>query len=295
MTLREALVVFSQGWKDDLSASWQAALADVDPDANAVEPSLQFSPEKPIFPGRKGRILVGAPSHSHVFRALDGIGPSDVRAVVIGQDPYPNIEWATGRSFEQGNLVTWPTAPKLLSDSLERIIPSAMEARTGNNAYTQATSEGSVWPKIVTDLSAGTLDLQPPMTLFDDWQSQGVMFLNAGLTLTHFKRGGSPEQLQGHIPFWRSVVREILRTVVTRPTGQVVFLLWGKVARDMVNAAGIEQAAKDAGTWQTRVRFVTHDHPAAALAGLPLFFKPPNPFSTANQALEQMGAEPIHW
>lgn len=295
MTLRDALVEFSLGWRNDLGPAWQGVLSAVEPDADAVDPTLDHGPSEPIFPGRKGHLLPSAPRGSHVFHALDSIAPAQVKAIVVGQDPYPRISWATGRSFEQGNIDLWPAQPSLVSDSLERIIPSAMEARTGNADYTDVDQGSTAWSRIAADLAGGTLDLQPPAALFDYWQGQGVLFLNSGLTLSRFKKGGSPHQLRGHIPFWRPIVREILRSVAIRPDGHVVFLLWGKIARDLVQETGIQQVSEQAGTWQTQVRFVSHAHPAASDGRGPSFFLPPNPFVEANQALAAMGARAIAW
>lgn len=293
--LRQALEEMLDGWKEDLSPAWRTALADVDPDFAAVDPDLQHESWEPIFPTRKGNVIPGAPRKAHIFRALDGTGPADVRAIVIGQDPYPNVSWATGRAFEQGDLEEWLPNPALVSDSLERIIPAVAVARTGNPEYTGLVNASQSWARVVADLASGTLSLQPPGKLFDHWQKQGVLFLNAGLTLSRFKKGGSDHQLRGHIPLWRPVVQGILRVIATRSSGHVVFLLWGKVARDFFDESGIEQAAKDAGTWQTRVRTVTQAHPAAANDDGPLFFREPNTFLDANRALREMGGERIEW
>ena len=39
------------------------------------------------------------PESSHIFRALELTPPADVRAVIIGQDPYPNPKHAEGLCF----------------------------------------------------------------------------------------------------------------------------------------------------------------------------------------------------
>lgn len=295
ISLRQALEEMLDGWKSDLSPAWRAALEGVEPDFGAVDPILQHESWEPIFPTRKGKKIPGAPSRAHIFRALDGTGPADVRAVVIGQDPYPNVSWATGRAFEQGDLEDWLPNPALVSDSLERIIPAVAEARTGNFDYTDLTNASRAWARVVADLASGALTLQSPPRLFDHWQQQGVLFLNAGLTLSRFERGGSAHQLKGHIPLWRPVVQAILRVIAARPSGHVVFLLWGSVARTFFQESGIEQAARDAGTWQTRVRTVQQAHPAASNDDGPLFFREPNTFLDANRALREMGAGEVEW
>src|SRR5688500_12945984 len=102
MSLRDALRLFLQDWRHDLSPEWREILSATDPDFDGVAPHLKFDPAEPIYPGRRGRPVPGAPAGAHTFRALDGLPPRDVRAVIVGQDPYPRIAQATGRSFEQG-------------------------------------------------------------------------------------------------------------------------------------------------------------------------------------------------
>jgi len=291
MKLREALRQFLFDWQDDLSPGWQGVLSGVEPDFEAVDQSLTFDDEHPIFPGRKGHLLPSAPANSHVFHALDGIHPSEVCAVVIGQDPYPKISQATGRSFEQGDLEDWPANQKVIADSLQRIVQVLLVERTGNEAYGGADTN---WKRVTADLASGTLTLEKPQALFDRLQSRGVIFLNAGLTITRFKSGGAPEQKFGHIPLWQPVIHTILRHLATRDHGSVVFLLWGAFARDVFEKGKIQQAAEHAGAWGVRATAVVHPHPNAQPQGKP-FYAPPNPFAEANRKLQQMRGTTIQW
>jgi uracil-DNA glycosylase len=292
MPLREALEEVSRGWKDDLGAEWREALRDVEPDLDAVDPALQHEAWEPIFPTRRGKLIPGAPPHAHVFRALDGLRPADVRAIVVGQDPYPNLAWATGRAFEQGGLADYPEDPRAISGSLRSIIQVLAAFRTGRADY---LDRARGWSTLVRDLRGGALELPAPGRLFDAWQRKGVLFLNAGLTLSRYERGGAPHQSAGHIPFWRPVVQAILRHVAARATGSAVFLLWGSVARQAFRDGGVEAAARGAGSWKTRVDAVQHSHPTALTSGAPSFFRDPNPFADANAALRRLGGKPVDW
>jgi uracil-DNA glycosylase len=291
MKLREALHQFLSDWQDDLVTEWRDVLSGVGPDFNAVDQALTFDDEHPIFPGRKGHLLPGAPANSHVFHALDGISPSDVRAVIIGQDPYPKISQATGRSFEQGDLEDWPANQKVIADSLQRIVQVLLVERVGNEAYGGADAS---WARVTADLASGELILEKPHALFDRLQSRGVIFLNAGLTITRFKPGGAPEQKFGHIPLWQPVIHAILRHLATRNQGSVVFLLWGAFARNVFERGEVQQAAQQAHTWGVRATVVEHAHPNAQPQGKP-FYAPPNPFTEANRKLRQMGGTTIQW
>lgn len=138
-----------------------------------------------------------------------------------------------------------------------------------------------------------------PNALFDGWRDQGLLLLNTGLTISRFGMQGSPEaayQFSGHLPLWKPVVARMLTAIAARSTGHVVFLLWGKPARDRFAETGARAKAEAAGTWGTRVRMVTKPHPAAGNPGAPPpFLDAPNIFSEVNAALVAMGGEPIVW
>jgi uracil-DNA glycosylase len=295
MTLRQALEETLAGWKEDILPQWQAVLAGTEPAFQDVDDRLQHEPWEPIFPTRRGKTIPGAPPDAHIFRALDGISPEQVRAVVIGQDPYPNVSWATGRAFEQGDLLIWPEnggfgRNRLVSASLENILRVWAVAKTGDRRFVE-NPKG--WQEVVREAEA--LKLPSPRKLFDSWQKQGVLFLNAGLTLSRYESGGAEHQIKGHIPLWRPVIGALLTHLATRPEGHVVFMLWGRPAENVFVESGAKAAAETAGTWETRVRTVRHTHPVARVNNWPSFFRDPNPLLDTNAALLQMGEEPINW
>lgn len=293
ITLKSALSETLRDWKSDLDPAWREALRDVEPDFDAVDEGLSHEPWEPIFPSRKGDFIPGAPDGAHIFRALDGLPPERVRAVIIGQDPYPNVSWATGRAFEQGALDSWPEDAGMVSGSLRNIALALAAFRSGGDEYTRPAGG---WQALTRDLKSGRLELHPPRRLFDHWQRQGVLCLNAGLTLSRYVRGGAPHQLNGHIPLWRPVVLAVLQAVAARDAGRVVFMLWGRVARDFFTNGGVESAAREAGTWGERVGMARHSHPTALSDGRPAFFNDPNPFADANRVLVQdLGADPVRW
>ena len=173
MNLRNALQTYLEDWKSDLSAPWRKVFEGVDLDFNNVRADLELHDGEFIFPARRARPIEGAPPRAHVFRAFDGIHPRDVRAVVIGQDPYPNFTWATGRAFEQGNLREWTSNARLVADSLARIVQVLVAARTNNPAYAAADS---AWKQLVADNDAGVISLEPPPQLFNNLQKKAFFF-----------------------------------------------------------------------------------------------------------------------
>nr|WP_180204870.1 hypothetical protein [Pseudomonas sp. SbOxS1]NYU04870.1 hypothetical protein [Pseudomonas sp. SbOxS1] len=285
MLLRDALVLFSTDWQLDLPSPWRSVLGSVEPAAADVAPSLSFGPE-PVYPARRASPLPDARADAHVFRAFDGLAPENVRCVLVGQDPYPRIARATGRSFEQGDLQTWPTKSNEIAPSLRCLVQKLAQSRTGKSAY--VTQDG--WSTVVADAMSGALPLESPQALFDRWQQNGVLCLNAGLTLTRYLQGGAPEQVLGHIPFWAPVVGGVLRHLAARQDRPVVYLLLGGYAQTLAQRIGIRQTAEAAGRWGVEVDEVRLLHPAAQgfLAG-------PNPFDEVNTKLVALGETAINW
>jgi len=286
--LRTEMKKFLADWQDDVNASWRSVLDGVEPALSAIDNKLTLEEKETIFPGRKGSPAAGARADSHVFRALDGVRPRDVTAVVLGQDPYPMASRATGRSFEQGDLPAWSPDRKKVAESLRRILQIVANFRSGEARYHDGDA---AWSGVVEDIDAKKLDFGVPRAFFDNWQQQGVLCLNAGLTLSRFK----PDVQQAHFALWRPVVQRILTSLATRKKGSVVFLLWGGVAQKTFNELGILDAADAAGT-RNRVGVVKHVHPAAEdKTGKPRFFGAPNTFTAANENLATIGGTAIKW
>lgn len=281
-SLREALRSFLQGWRDDLPAKWRQALAGAEPAFDQVRADLLLRDNEVVYPGRRGALVTGAPEGAHIFKSLDRLGPADVKAVVIGQDPYPRVGRATGRAFEQGDLSAWSGVGNLVTTSMKRLLQVASHQRTGDAGYLAASG----WDQVQRDLVSGGLSFKRPRDQFDEWEDAGVLWLNAGLTLSHYEQGGAPEQKFGHIPLWQPIVRQIIKHLVQRPNGHVVFLTWGSFARDVLSGAGVTSEPG----WGVTAGAAEYPHPATEG-----FLAPPNPLAKANAVLSRLGGKPINW
>lgn len=131
------------------------------------------------------------PPAGEVFRALELTPLDSVRAVIIGQDPYPGQGEAHGLAFSfLGN-------PDRLPASLRRI---RKELRC--DVGVQAPPSGSLEP----------------------WAREGVLLLNTILTVQRDIAGS-------HRRFgWQAITDAVLSAVARKPD-PVVFLLWGKAAQ----------------------------------------------------------------
>ncbi len=287
-TLRSTMKSFLQDWQQDVAPAWRSLLSGVEPDFEAIDPTLQTTADDVVFPGRKGAPVGGARADSHVFRALDGLTPQRVRAVVVGQDPYPEAPMATGRAFDQGDLETW-SGPNI-APSLRRVLQETAHFRNRDAAYRRAGG----WQRARRDVENGDPDVPAPEALFNSWQHQGVLLLNTGLTLTRFEYGGHPHQMRGHIPMWAPVVAELCLRLAQREDTPVVFLAWGGKAREFLARTGIlrskDRPIRITSGLASSTAVVERAHPVDYR-----FFGRKNLFEETNEKLEGFGVEAIAW
>lgn len=279
--LRKAMRSFLENWRNDITPAWRGVLEGVEPAFDQVRDDLVLRDGETIFPGRRGSPLDDAPAGAHLFKALDRLHPDSVKAMVIGQDPYPRVSRATGRAFDQGDLSGWAGAGNVVTTSMKRLLQAVAHYRTADIGYVEAGG----WQKVQKDLEAGTLNFLAPSAQFAAWEDAGVLWLNAGLTLSHYEQGGAPEQKFGHIPLWRPIVNQIIRHLARRAGQPVVFLTWGGFARDVLTSSGV----KNEPTWGVSASVANNDHPATEA------FFDPNPLADANRVLSELGGLPIPW
>jgi uracil-DNA glycosylase len=132
------------------------------------------------------------PSRELVFRAFEATPLADVRAVILGQDPYPTEGQACGLAF---------SLPFLLAPGVGR--PRSLG-------------------RILKELERERFKARARATL-DPWTgSNGVLLLNATLT---FEKGGLD-----YAEKWSGFTTAVIQTLVERPE-PIAFLLWGKRAQ----------------------------------------------------------------
>lgn len=132
------------------------------------------------------------PAGDLVFAALHATTFESVRAVILGQDPYPNPTHAAGMAF---------SVPRELPPPLPR---SLLRIRT------ELQTDGG-W----TVPDHGSLEA---------WADKGILLLNTTLTF----RKGAPGT---HHRAWAPLTDAILAAVASKGE-PVAFLLWGRHAQD---------------------------------------------------------------
>lgn len=278
--LKSAMAEMLTGWQDDLPPVWRHALGPIELGFAQMDDTLDLEPWEPIFPVRRGRHFPGMPKGAHMLRAYDDIAPDAVRCVILGQDPYPEPGFATGRAFEAGNLACWHEMDKMFSKSIRACMQQIYAARTGNPDFARSFDD---WPTVrsaITDISG---HFEAPAAIADRWVSEGVLLLNNALTLSRFQVGVDPHQSAGHLPLWQPLMLRTLETLVERDR-PLVILAFGDSAAQTLDRAGLGQSTG-------MVQIERRAHPAFAEK----LFAEPNPFVSANLFLAEQGLAPIKW
>ena len=181
------------------------------------------------------------PKSGEVLSAFDNCPFHSVRVVILGQDPYHGPGQAHGLSFSVPPGIAPPPSLQNIFKELERDL-------------------GLPTPS--------TGDLRP-------WASQGVLLLNATLTVRAEQPGS--HQGRGWEPFTDTVIQQLSDKRVG-----LVFMLWGKHAQ-----------AKARFIDQTRHHILNAPHPSPLSAHRG--FIGCGHFSLANALLQQQGDPPIDW
>lgn len=181
------------------------------------------------------------PPAGRIFAAFDACPFDDVRVVILGQDPYHGYGQANGLSFS--------------------VNPGVEIPRSLQNIYKELETDLGVTPPPSGDLSR--------------WTRQGVLLLNATLTV----RAACAGSHQGH--GWEEFTDAAVRALAERREG-LVFILWGAYAQRK-------------GAFINRMRHcvIESPHPSPLSASRGFFGS--RPFSRANAYLTSIGKQPIIW
>jgi uracil-DNA glycosylase len=169
----------------------------------------------------------------------------------------------------------------MFSSSVRAFIQQIVAARSGEPRYARSFAD---WPRTLAAIETGTVAFEPASQLAQRWVDDGVLLLNASLTLSRFRVDGDPHQARGHWPLWRPLMIAALRALVSGGA-PLVLIGFGDVAAETLRAAGVGEGERASSAC------ILRDHPARADDLLAL----ENPFVVCNRRLEAMGAEPIAW
>ena len=180
------------------------------------------------------------PPKDQIFRAFELTPFENIKVVIIGQDPYHNDFQANGLCFSVSENVKAPPSLK--------------------NIFTELNND---------------LGIERTKTELNDWAEQGVLLLNATLSV----RAHSPNSHKdlGWEKFTDFVIKEI-----SENRENIVFVLWGAFAqkKEELIAYSKHFILKSA-----------HPSPFSVYRG----FYGSKPFSKINEYLESKNLKPISW
>ena len=180
------------------------------------------------------------PPTKQIFRALELTEFDDIKVVIIGQDPYHNDGQANGLCFSVSEDVKTPPSLK--------------------NIFTELKDD---------------LGIDRKNNDLEDWAKQGVLLLNATLTVqahepnSHNKLG------------WETFTDYIIKQISDQKDN-VVFVLWGAFAQKKASLID-----------ETRHFIIQSAHPSpfSVYRG----FYGSKPFSKINNYLTEKGEDPVVW
>lgn len=181
------------------------------------------------------------PPAKEIFRAFELCSFEETRVVILGQDPYHGPGQANGLCFSVRDNV--PTPPSLVN----------------------------IFTEIHNDLGIA----MPPNGNLERWATQGVLLLNATLTVQASKPGS--HQNKG----WERFTDAVISTL-SHNKEHVVFLLWGAYAQQKTSLID-----------DTKHLILKSPHPSPYSANRGFFGN--QHFSKANTYLEKHHLKTIQW
>lgn len=149
------------------------------------------------------------PEPKNIFRVFNETSPDNIRVVIVGADPYPQVRGdgafvATGRAFAV-------EADQPLQPSLSVIMDEL-----ATNYYCNPTLE----------------DYEIDRTL-GSWQDQGILLLNCSLTCERFRPEGYDELFIAgtHSHYWRVNLMEKLFRWMSDNMSGIIFVFLGQKAQ----------------------------------------------------------------
>jgi uracil-DNA glycosylase len=173
-----------------------------------------------------------------IFRAIENL--DSVKVVIVGQDPYHGEGQANGFAFAVNHGIAKP--PSLVN----------------------------IFKELTSDIGQFKTD-----ETLEHWASQGVMLLNASLTVLKSKPAS-----HGDLG-WQKITNRIIKYLSDRRE-HLVFILWGKFAQSKSSIIDDEKHL-----------IISSAHPSPFSAHQGFFGS--RPFSRTNQYLTMHNIQPIEW
>lgn len=161
------------------------------------------------------------PRKEEILRFMS-IDLNNLKYIIVGMEPYPSsfekdgiiYPEATGRSFEVRNLLDKTWSDKFKQSSLRNILKTI---------YYNETGEIISLEELRKKIEDKSFEIYNPKDFFENIESQGVMFLNATLTV-------KPYTVDSHKKIWETFMIKLINYI--EENSKCVWVLWGKPAQD---------------------------------------------------------------
>jgi uracil-DNA glycosylase len=182
------------------------------------------------------------PKSEDIFKAFELTPFDKVKVVILGQDPYHRPNQAHGLSFSVQKGIKHPPSLK------------------------------NIFKELTEDIAGFETPIDGDLT---HWAKQGVLLINATLTVNAGQAGSHQEQ------GWEIFTDKVIATISEKQKN-IIFILWGKFAQ-----------AKEPLIDLTKHHIIKSPHPSpfSAYGG----FFGSKPFSKTNELLKKLGKEEINW
>jgi len=135
-----------------------------------------------------------------MFEAFQRVRPEDVKVVILGQDPTPQVGKATGKAFS---------------------VEDPRTVGTVMNVLLEVAYEG--WS---VDLDNGDLS---------KWEAQGVLLLNSALTIGQITYINEKKEMKTkqvpHLNYWHQFTQLLIQYISDSLLKPPVWMLWGNTAQ----------------------------------------------------------------
>ena len=185
------------------------------------------------------------PKYQDIFKCFNHFELEETKVVILGQDPYHGLNQATGLCFGINNIVQVPPSLRNIAKELK------------------------------SDLNIELNDYS-----LETWAKQGILMLNASLTVIQGKPGS-------HMSLWSNFTDYIIETL-NNSDNSIIFVAWGAFAYNKLKNIDLNKH---------NLIISSHPSPLSVYKKFKEFpaFNGSKPFSKINELLLKNNKEIIKW
>lgn len=220
------------------------------------------------------------PEKQNIFRVFQK-PVSEIKVVILGQEPYPTPGNANGLAFAVNSNVKFPVSLRIIAQEIS------------NNMDIEGES---LIDKMKPLQELNNTELYTEWRTLEHWQEQGVFLLNTALTVESGKAGS-------HLKYWENFTKKVIWYIAS--TNPCIWLLWGKKAQMFISNMPKNTLFDVKGYSKETIKDVPNSpymnyilraaHPAAEAYSSNAGFFGCNHFSYVNTILEKKSLNKINW